>query len=251
MTRRLVFTVDVDRDANIRIDGSEAAGSVDRGSGVSPRFDSTAKGLKLIVDLLDVLGIKATFFIEGRTAETIDCSMLSGHCIGFHGYDHEELSKVADVGAVMRKGFEAVKDRVSEPTCFRAPFMTMADGIYETLNELGVRHDSSVYEPPDCVPHEVSGIMEHPVAKGEDAEGKAIAAYLWPMHEGRRPPSDFIEFARKVDNDFVLCTHSWHMVEGYDPGMMSMEEIRRNLDNTKEVLEGLIDEGFRPGILTG
>jgi len=250
MKRRLLFTIDVDRDANLHIDGADAAGSMDRGSGTSPRFGSTEKGLSLIGDLLDELGIKATFFIEGRTAETVDCSFLSGHCIGFHGYDHEDLSKVADVGSVMRKGYEAVKDRVSKPECFRAPFMTMADGIYEELNSLGVRHDSSVYGPPDSSPYEVSGVMEHPVAKGKDASGKTIAAYLWPMHEGKRTPSDYVDLARSVPGDLVLCTHSWHIVEGYDSGPMSEEILRRNIDRTKEVLEGIIDVGFSPCRLT-
>ena len=73
MTRKLYFTVDADRDVNIPIPGSVAAGSIDRGSGTGPRFSSSERGMSVLVDLLDDIGVRGTFFLEGRTAEMADC----------------------------------------------------------------------------------------------------------------------------------------------------------------------------------
>ncbi|MBE6528075.1 MAG: chitin deacetylase [Thermoplasmata archaeon] len=252
MTCRLVFTVDVDRDVNIHIDGTDAAGSIDRGSGTGPRFSSSERGLGIILDILDELGIRATFFVEGRTAETFDCSVISGHCVGFHGYDHEDLTLVKDLSDVMDRGYLAVKDRISAPTCFRAPFMSEDDRVLAELERLGIRHDSSVYADPGTLPYCIGGITQHPVAKGRDADGRTIAAYLWPMHEGKRKPSDYIDLAASMDDgELVLSTHSWHMVERRDDGVMADDWVSGNARDVKHVIEGILDAGFVPSIITG
>ena len=85
MTSRLVFTVDLDRDVNFPMEGCREARSLDRGGGTFPRFSSAERGLRILMDILDEIGMKATFFVEGRTSETIGCSSISGHCIGLRG----------------------------------------------------------------------------------------------------------------------------------------------------------------------
>jgi hypothetical protein len=252
MTRRLIFTVDVDRDVNFHVAGQIAAASIDRGQGTEPRFSSSEKGLTMIAGLLDDLGIKGTFFIEGRTSELVDCSIISDHCIGFHGYDHEELTTLEDPSDAIVKGYQAVRDNVGSPVCFRAPFMSIDDRVYSSLIELGVRHDSSVYGAPGALVYSVRGVMEHPVAKGKDRVGRTIAAYLWPMHEGRRTPMDYRDMAASMeDGDLLISTHTWHIVESRDDGPMSENRIRDNLNNVRVVLEGIMDEGFKPDIMVG
>ncbi len=250
MTRRLMFTVDLDRDVNQEIEGSIAAGSIDRGQGTSPRFSSSERGLRILLDLLDEIGIEATFFIEGRTSEVIDCSSADGHCIGFHGYDHENLTKM-DPKEAMERGFQAVSDNVSKPTCFRAPYMQINEKVYKELETLGIDHDSSTYSTSDPNEYMVGNVVEHPVAKGKDASGKTIAAYLWPMHEGKRSPQDYIDLAHSLDNgDLVLSTHSWHMVESRSDGVMNDDRIRLNVSNTLKVLVGVMDDGFKPSVIS-
>lgn len=259
MTGRLVFTVDLDRDVNLPLQGESAAGSMDRGSGTSPRFSSAERGLSILLDILDDVGMKATFFVEGRTSETIDCSCLSGHCIGFHGYDHEDLTGAStgldmsaeDVMRVMERGYDAVSDNVSRPVCFRAPYMVCNQTILDSLSKLGVGHDSSVYADPSVQPYVTEhGIIEHPVAKGRDPSGKTIAAYLWPMHEGKRRPGDYLDLAsRYPDGDLILATHTWHMVERRDSGCMDDLDVAMNADAVRDVLTGIIDMGFSTGTL--
>ena len=255
MTRKLYFTVDADRDANIPIPGSVAAGSIDRGSGIGPRFASSERGMSVLADLLDDLGVRGTFFMEGRTAEVTECSVLSGHCIGLHGYDHEDLlgtetGVVPDVREVLRRGYDAVSDALSRPTCFRAPYMTADRSVLEAVRELGITADSSFYTsvggPTD--PYELHGMTEYPVPKTRDSRGKTIAAYLWPMHEGRRVPEDYVRMAEGMTT-LVLATHTWHMVETRDGGVMGPGWVRENAERVRDVISGILDLGFEPSVI--
>ena len=257
MRRTFRFTVDLDRVVNFPVPGQAAAGSLDRGSGTSPRFSSAERGLAVLLDVLDDVGMRATFFVEGRTAERIDCSCLSGHGIGFHGYDHEDLSgestglrlSLEEKEAILRRGFDAVADRVSRPSCFRAPYMVRDESILPMLSSLGVGADSSTYSYGGCEPYSIGdGLTEHPVPKSRDASGKTIAAYLWPMHEGKRPPEDYVRMSEGMGT-FMLATHTWHMCERRDAGLMDEEGVRRNADDVRRVLEGILDSGFSPDVV--
>ena len=261
MSRELIFTVDLDRDVNIPITGCSAAGSMDRGQGTEPRFSSADLGLAVLLDVLDAVGVKGTFFVEGRTSETIDCSGLSGHCVGFHGYDHEDLSGQStgvmytrdEVESILRRGFDSVSDNISRPTCFRAPYMVRNGHVESFLPELGVFHDSSSYGDLGAEPFDLgNGVMEHPVPKTTDGSGRSMAAYLWPMHEGKRPPSDYVAMASRMEHgQLILATHTWHMVEWRERGMMGPDEVHRNADHVVEVLSGILDLGYQPTMLVG
>lgn len=251
MSGKLYFTVDADRDSNLPIPGQVAAGSIDRGSGCGPRFSSSERGMRILSETLDDLGIKGTFFVEGRTAEVADCSPLVGHCIGLHGYDHEDLlgketGVVPDIGSVLEKGFFAVSDSISRPTCFRAPYMSVDEGILDVVKGLGITRDSSEYTEVGgpTEPYQRNGMMEYPVPKSRDPEGKVIAAYLWPMHEGKRSPKDYIDMASGLDH-IVLATHTWHMAETRASGPMPDDWVKDNAERVRSVIEGILDSGFR------
>lgn len=163
MTRKLIFTVDLDRDVNVPVKGHIEARSIDRGFGDDPRFSSSEIGLRLITDLLDDINIKATFFVEGRTAESIDCSYIYGHTIGLHGYDHEDLLgkytgiklDAARITKILEKGTIAVTDRISHPKCFRAPYMAINEIVFSCMRNIGIHIDSSLYSKiSDTYTHE-------------------------------------------------------------------------------------------------
>jgi peptidoglycan-N-acetylglucosamine deacetylase len=256
--RALCFTVDLDRDVNMSIPGQTAAGSLDRGSGTAPRFSSSASGLEMLTDILDDIGASATFFAEGRTLEALRdiAGLLSGHEVGVHGYDHEDIEGMDADGIleVVEKGKAAVRDTTGAyPTSFRAPYMRCSDDLYVALARSGLITDSSTYAAVSgsMVPSEISAcgsvITEVPVAEGTDSRGKKIAAYLWPMHEGKRSPDDYLELASRVDEGaFVLATHTWHMFESRTGGVMSESRRKANAASVAEVLDGLIGMGFEP-----
>ena len=256
MSRKLIFTIDVDRDVNFAIPGVSGAGSIDRGAGIAPRFTSSERGLKLLCELLDEVGVIGTFFIEGRTAEIIDCSPVSDSCIGLHGYDHEDLTGETtgltytreDVQGILDRGFAAVESNVGRPRCFRAPYMTATNDILSIVQSMGIGCDSSSYyrmSDVGVVDEPIPGMVRYPVPKTKDMNGKTMAAYLWPMHEGRRRPSDYVWMASTVrDGPLVLATHSWHIVESREDGMMSEDRVEENLNNVRKILEGILDQGF-------
>lgn len=259
--KRLCFTVDLDRDVNDPVAGSCKAISLDRGLGSSPRFSSSAKGAGMLMDLMDDLGMRCTFFAEARTLTATGIGRsISKHEVGFHGLDHEDFTGErtgirlghGEMREIAERGMVIIRDEVGRsPRGFRSPYMDPNEDMLCFLGEYGITYDSSRYEyiRPDSGPRatEVRGLTELPVPKGRDAAGKSITSYLWPMHEGRRPPSDFIDLGNVIENGtYVVCTHSWHMAETRSGGLMDESRIRINYDRTREVLAKLIDDGFEP-----
>jgi len=252
--RALCFTVDLDRDVNTQITGKAAAGSIDRGHGADPRFSSSEKGLSLITDLLDEVGVRATFFAEASTLRKVNANLLSGSEVGIHGVDHEDLTAIDGIDnkrAIIREAAYAVNDLIGKaPVCFRAPYMRTDEEVMNILPEFDITIDSSRYieMSKGLIPKRlISGVLEMPVPEGRDAKGKKISAFLWPMHESKRRPEDYLEMASAMEEGvFVLATHTWHIVESRERGMMSPEEVGSNISNVRKVLEDMVDSGMRP-----
>ena len=259
--RRLCFTVDLDRDVNDAVIGRSAAISMDRGQGTEPRFSSSEKGAGIIMDLMDDLGMKCTFFAEARTLlKTGVGKTISKHEVGFHGLDHEDFTgnrtkRPLDYGQmreITERGMAIIRDEVGRsPRGFRSPYMDPNEEMLEFLHEYGIIYDSSRYEyvsrNTDVRPSEAYGLAEVPVPKAEDSGGKTITSYLWPMHEGKRGYRDFVDLGNRIyEGTYVVCTHSWHMAETRGKGPMSEQEIRENYDRVRSVLSDLIDCGYVP-----
>ena len=257
MMRALCFTIDLDRDVNIPIPGSIAAGSIDRGKGTEPRFTSSEKGLSVLLELLDEMGIKPTIFAEAETLRNIDIS-ISGYDVGIHGVEHEDLTLIEGTDkkkAILKEASEVVIDAVGRPPgSFRAPYMKFDKETIEMLPEFGICVDSSSYEYLSTffMPQRFgNGVWEIPVPMDVELSGKKISAFLWPMHEQKRPPSDYVKLAAQMEKGaFVLSTHSWHIVESRERGKMSEDEIKKNIGNVRKVLEGVMDIGFKTMTMT-
>ena len=259
--RRLCFTVDLDRDVNDAVIGSSAAVSMDRGQGTEPRFGSSAKGAGLIMDLMDDLGMKCTFFAEARTLRKTGVGeVISKHEVGLHGLDHEDFTGartkvVLDYGQmrdITERAMAMIRDDVGRsPRGFRSPYMDPNEEMLDFLHEYGIIYDSSRYEyvsrDTDVRRSEAYGLMEVPVPKAEDASGRTITSYLWPMHEGKRGYRVFVDLGNRIyEGTYVVCTHSWHMCETRAGGPMSEQEIEANYDNVRSVLSDLMDCGYVP-----
>ena len=255
MTMRVFcFSVDLDRDVNVPVPGLLAAASIDRGQGDTPRFSSSGKGLALLSDMLDDLGIRATFFAEATTLRSVDVSnCLERHEVGIHGVDHEDLTganaPVPDLDSIIRASMDAAEEAVGRrPICSRSPFMAFNSAVSDAYVRNGVKVDSSTYAPiaECCEPRLLpSGLVEIPVFDDVDSHGKRMGGYLWPMHEGRRTPGDYLAAASRVDDGiFSVATHTWHMCESRRDGPMGPERLRQNLESTEAVLSGIIDMGF-------
>jgi peptidoglycan-N-acetylglucosamine deacetylase len=113
-----------------------------------PRFES----------LFDELGISGTFFVIGRDLadERAAAAALrlhkAGHELGNHTLDHHyDFTRrgAAEIRAQIEKGMRAIERVVGvAPVGFRAPGYTITDPVFEALENLGVRYDSSVFPCP-------------------------------------------------------------------------------------------------------
>ena len=258
--RRLCFTVDMDRDVNDAAPGRYDAVSLDRGHGDDPRFTSSAKGSAILLDLLDDMGIKATFFAEATTLrETGMGRSLSGHEVAFHGKNHEDFTGARthvemSMGAmreVVESGLCMIRDDVGvTPKGFRSPYMDANEDMLDFLREYGIVYDASMYVYADKntdVYDTPYGIKEIPAVKARDRNDKPITSYLWPMHEGKRGPQDFIDMGDLIeDGTLVIATHTWHMAETRAGGVKDDDWIKANTEKVRDILDGLLDKGYKP-----
>ena len=47
----------------------------------------------------------------------------------------------------------------------------------------------------------------------------------------------------------VLATHTWHMVETRDGGVMGPGWVRENAERVRDVISGILDLGFEPSVI--
>ncbi len=260
--RQCAFTVDVDRDVNKPCTGQACAVSNAVDGDQGPRFRSSAKGLERMVDLLDHLDIQGTFFFEARTALEISreidlVDLMRRHEVASHAYDHEDLTGKetgvrltrSDMDDILERSVSALHEIFGTGRMgFRAPYLGVRDDLAGLLQEKGFKYDSSVIlmlKDGAIRPFQLSnGLWEVPVACANDAEGKKIVGYLWPMHENVRPPEHYVTmFEQFREGLFVLADHSWHVQESYSRGMLSDPDSELELTKLRKVLEGALDSG--------
>ena len=244
------FTVDVDRDVNQVLPGSSAAVC----AGGEPRFTSSAAGLRLFLEVLNELGIKGTFFLEGKTAEVINTSedlaaLLKGHECSCHGYHHEDLTgqdsgvilSKEEISAALQKGIDAVEKICGyRPQGFRAPYLHYDQRVQAVAASLGFKYSSSTVKIDEECRCTTAPLLEIPLLKTKDAQGRWMQSYLWPLHEGKRPLADYQYLLKKEVDLLVLGDHSWHLQENYS-GIFTKEKIKQNKEELRSLLANALD----------
>jgi len=256
--RFAAFTVDVDRDVNEPRAGTVE--SVCRG-GTGPRYTSTAEGLQRLVDMLRDMGVPATFFWEGRAAEVLSTeldlrTMMKGHEIAAHGYEHEDLTGESTgvrpseewLDAIIGRSLSAAEEALGfRPEGFRCPYQHIDGTVARVLMQRGLRYDSTLFGEigSGLRPYRMEGeLLEVPLAQGRDAAGKRLQSYLWPMHEGRRGPEDYLRLMSGHDDGLlVLADHSWHIAESLG-GERGGDRVEREIGHVRRVLEGAMEQGI-------
>jgi polysaccharide deacetylase family protein (PEP-CTERM system associated) len=154
----------------------------------APITERVVRNLDRLLLVLDDCGVKGTFFVQGRVAETFPGVVASlveqGHEVQAHGYSHRPLYSMGR--NALRSEVERAKKTVEDAsgslvTAFRAQdFSILARNLWalEALVEAGYRVDSSIfpmrsrhYGVPgwDVAPHRVrleagATLLEVPVA---------------------------------------------------------------------------------------
>jgi polysaccharide deacetylase family protein (PEP-CTERM system associated) len=113
---------------------------------------------RALLDLLDELGVRATFFVLGMAArahpELVEAVAERGHEIGSHGDAHRPVhgQTPAEFGADLRAARETI-ERVSgqRPVGYRAPAFSITredPWAYEVLADEGFAYDASQHDSP-------------------------------------------------------------------------------------------------------
>lgn len=108
-----------------------------------------------ILELLSAHGVRATFFVLGRTAASVPDLVRSiageGHEVASHGYDHAPIGAAGMDGFAedLRRAKEELESMVGQAVIgYRAPaFSVPADrqqAFFDVLGRAGIRYDSSV-----------------------------------------------------------------------------------------------------------
>jgi polysaccharide deacetylase family protein (PEP-CTERM system associated) len=148
---------------------------------------------EVVLGLLDELGVRATFFVLGMTAERYPDLVREvgerGHEIASHGHAHERVyDQTPDsFRADLERGLEAVQAAAGvRPVGYRAPAFSItrdAPWAYDVLAGLGFEYDSSQYDSPR-VQRRIAPIPREPYRLRVES-----GAELWelPVAAGRIP----------------------------------------------------------------
>ncbi len=121
----------------------------------APISDRVVRNTARVLEVLEASHVKATFFVQGRVAETfpglVHDLVAGGHEVQAHGYSHRPLYRMGR--RALRDELEwakkTVEDAAGTPvSAFRAQdFSVLADNLWalETMLEVGFEVDSSIF----------------------------------------------------------------------------------------------------------
>jgi peptidoglycan/xylan/chitin deacetylase (PgdA/CDA1 family) len=135
-------------------------------------------GVPKLLELLRDLGLKATFFVTGWSAEAhpamAESILKDGHEIGHHGF-HHLLPDPGDphIAEELARGFDALQRRLGVvPRGYRAPFGESCEELRVLLKQNGILYSSSWRD--DVRPYRQiladgsAGVIELPVTSSYD-----------------------------------------------------------------------------------
>jgi peptidoglycan/xylan/chitin deacetylase (PgdA/CDA1 family) len=112
------------------------------------RHFSVERTLPRILDTLEELALRATFFVEGINAELYSEALLeisnSGHELGYHGWRHEFWPNMnpSNEARLLERGVRKMDELGVRPRGFRPPGGRLTPSSPELLESLGFTHCS-------------------------------------------------------------------------------------------------------------
>ncbi len=147
-------------------------------------------GTPKLLELLEQLDLKATFFITGWSVDAhpamCEAILRAGHEIGHHGY-HHLLPDPGDphVEDELDRGFDVLKRRLGVvPTGYRAPFGEFSEALRASLVRHGIVYSSSFRDDVRPYRHILAdgspGTIELPVTASYDDWMHGLSARFSP-----------------------------------------------------------------------
>ena len=112
------------------------------------RHFSVKRTLPRILETLEELALRATFFVEGINAELYSEALLeisnSGHELGYHGWRHESWPKLnpSNEARLLERGVRKMDELGVRPRGFRPPGGRLTPSSPELLESFGFTHCS-------------------------------------------------------------------------------------------------------------
>jgi len=150
------------------------------------------RGVWNILEMLNSLGIKTTFFVSGATAErfpdTVRAAKDAGHEIAAMGYSFEKVRTVSREReqAIVRRSVKAIKDVCgAEIKGWRTPDYRISPQTFDVLSSEGFLWDSSMLN--DDLPYRLrcedgKSLIEIPFTT--TTSEKSHVAFPYPMRGG-------------------------------------------------------------------
>ena len=123
----------------------------------------------LVLDLLERVGVRATFFIPGRVAERhpgrVEEIVARGHEIGHHGYTHTSPTSLSpdEEERELLKGREILESFGAEVRGYRSPSWDLSPSTLGLLERHGFAYSSNLMDDIRPYRHEGSSVVEVPV----------------------------------------------------------------------------------------
>ncbi len=147
-------------------------------------------GTPKLLELLDQLGLKATFFITGWSVDVYpamaESILRAGHEIGHHGY-HHLMPDPGDPWIIeeLERGFDALKRRLGVvPIGYRAPYGEFTEELRRALVQYGIVYSSSFRDDVRPYRHRLAdgsaGTIELPVTASYDDWMHGLSARFSP-----------------------------------------------------------------------
>lgn len=123
----------------------------------------------LVLDLLERVGVRASFFIPGRVAERhpgrVEEIVAHGHEIAHHGYTHTSPTKLSpeEEEHELVKGREILESFGAEVRGYRSPSWDFSGATLSLLERHGFAYSSNLMDDIRPYRHERSSVVEVPV----------------------------------------------------------------------------------------
>ncbi|HEX5609788.1 MAG TPA: polysaccharide deacetylase [Solirubrobacterales bacterium] len=143
------ISFDVDAETPLLAEGEKYATHL---STMSHQAYGPRVGVPRILELLERIGLRTTFFMPGATAErwprAVEEILAAGQEIALHSYEHIQLIRLdADAQrADLERGLAALERFGVKPTGYRAPMWQQTRVTLDLLPQYGIRYDSSLMD---------------------------------------------------------------------------------------------------------
>ncbi len=161
----LTFDLDIETPWMVQDTGFK-----NRPGALSMAHYSPKVGIPLILSSLERLGVKATFFIPGKSAEdfpeTVAAIVAAGHEIAAHGYTHDPPSSLRreEEEAQLERVTERLRSIGAEVAGYRAPLYEISVDTIPLLPRYGIWYSSNLMDDIRPYKHPDSEVVELPVS---------------------------------------------------------------------------------------